>query len=64
MWLYADIQNVPEIVRHYGRVTPDKMALLEGSFSLMSMRLIMYEGSVINAQLRKRVLREKHGVPA
>jgi acyl-CoA synthetase (AMP-forming)/AMP-acid ligase II len=30
MWLHADIQSLPDIVRHYGRTTPDKTALIEG----------------------------------
>lgn len=34
MWLYADIANVADIVRHYGAQTPDKQALLEGAFSI------------------------------
>ena len=34
MWLYADIGNVADIVRHYGRTSPDRPALLEGGFSL------------------------------
>ncbi len=34
MWLYADIENVADIVRHYGKQTPDKKALVEGGFSL------------------------------
>ena len=34
MWLYADITTVPDIVRHYGRTTPDKVALIEGGYSL------------------------------
>ena len=34
MWHYADIGNVADIVRHYGRKTPDKTALVEGAFKL------------------------------
>ncbi len=34
MWLHADIANVADIVRHYGRETPQQPALLEGGFSL------------------------------
>ncbi|MFT3792313.1 MAG: long-chain-fatty-acid--CoA ligase [Rudaea sp.] len=33
MWLYADIQSVPDILRHYARALPDKQALLCGSFT-------------------------------
>ena len=34
MWIYADIQNVADIVRHHGATTPHKTALIEGSHSL------------------------------
>lgn len=34
MWLYADISTVPDIVRHYGRVNPDKIALIEDQLSM------------------------------
>lgn len=30
MWHYADIQTVPDIVRHHGATTPDKTALIQG----------------------------------
>ena len=31
MWLHADIELLPDIVRHRARVSPDKTALIEGS---------------------------------
>lgn len=34
MWLYADIGTVPDIVRHYGRTTPEKVALVDDQRSL------------------------------
>jgi acyl-CoA synthetase (AMP-forming)/AMP-acid ligase II len=34
VWHYADIANVADIVRHYGRKTPGKAALVEGGFKL------------------------------
>ncbi|MFC6283506.1 MULTISPECIES: long-chain-fatty-acid--CoA ligase [Polaromonas] len=34
MWLHADIQSVPDIVRHYARTTPGKTALIEGKRKL------------------------------
>ena len=55
MWLYADIQNVPDIVRYYGRVTPDKMALLEGGFSLTYRDLDSFTSKVAQALIAKGV---------
>ena len=31
MWNYAEIQTVPDIVRHYGRTTPEKTAVIQGT---------------------------------
>lgn len=30
MWHHSDIKSLPDIVRHYARITPDKTALIEG----------------------------------
>jgi acyl-CoA synthetase (AMP-forming)/AMP-acid ligase II len=30
MWLHADIQAIPDIVRHYARISPDNTALTQG----------------------------------
>ena len=29
MWLYAEIKTLGDIPRHYGRTTPDRLALLD-----------------------------------
>lgn len=31
MWLYADIRTMADVPRHYGRVAPDRTALIDGS---------------------------------
>lgn len=53
MWLYADIANVADIVRHYGAQTPDKKALVEGAFSI-TFRELDEASSRLASALRQR----------
>lgn len=53
MWLYADIANVADIVRHYGARTPDKKALVEGAFSI-TFRELDDASSRLASALRQR----------
>ena len=57
MWLYADINNVADIVRHYARVTPFKTALLEGEFSLNYADLNSVTSAIAN-KLKHRGVKE------
>jgi acyl-CoA synthetase (AMP-forming)/AMP-acid ligase II len=53
MWLYADIANVADIVRHHGARTPDKKALVEGAFSI-TFRELDEASSRLASALRRR----------
>ena len=55
MWHYADIQTVPDIVRHYGRVNPEKTAVIQGARKVDYAELDRTSNRVANALIAKGV---------
>ncbi|MEY2952391.1 MAG: 4-isopropylbenzoate-CoA ligase, partial [Pseudomonadota bacterium] len=49
MWLFADIKSVPDVIRHYGRQSPDKQALTEGKHAVSFAELDQFTSRLANA---------------
>ncbi len=56
MWLHADIQSIPDIVRHYARVTPDKEALIDGPRHMTFRELDVSTSRIAQAVVRRGVV--------
>ncbi len=52
MWHHADIQSLPDIVRHYARTTPDKTALIEGRHRMTFRQLDRSSNRLAQAAMR------------
>jgi len=47
--LFADIKSVPDVIRHYGRQSPDKQALTEGKHAVSFAELDQFTSRLANA---------------
>ena len=54
MWLHADIQAIPDIVRHYARVSPDTTALTQGEQTVTFGMLDVATSRLANAILARK----------
>ena len=55
MWLHADIQAVPDIVRHNARISPDKTALTQGQRTATFAALDIATNRLANAILARKL---------
>ncbi|MGQ0700157.1 MAG: class I adenylate-forming enzyme family protein [Panacagrimonas sp.] len=49
MWLFSEIRSIGDIPKHYGRITPDKPALIDGSGALTFAQLDANSNRVAHA---------------
>jgi acyl-CoA synthetase (AMP-forming)/AMP-acid ligase II len=56
VWHYTEIRTVPDIVRHYGRTTPDKTAAIQGTRKVGYAQLDTLSSRLANAMVDRGIV--------